>query len=139
MLGVLDRVMGIVSAAVGGIGAISLVVGAIGILTMMWIAVNERTAEIGLAKALGATAGQVQALFLVEAGMLSLLGGVLGVAAGMGMARLLRAALPELPVHTPAGYVVAALLVSLAVGLASGVMPARRAARLDPIEALHAE
>ncbi len=139
MLGVLDRVMGIVSAAVGGIGAISLVVGAIGILTMMWIAVNERTAEIGLAKALGATAGQVQALFLVEAGMLSLLGGVLGVAAGMGIARLLRAALPELPVHTPAGYVVAALLVSLAVGLASGVMPARRAARLDPIEALHAE
>ncbi len=139
MLGVLDRVMGIVSAAVGGIGAISLVVGAIGILTMMWIAVNERTSEIGLAKALGATAGQVQALFLVEAGMLSLLGGALGVGVGMGLAWLLRAALPELPVRTPPGYVVAALAVSLAVGLASGVMPARRAARLDPIEALHAE
>jgi putative ABC transport system permease protein len=139
MLGVLDRVLGIVSAAVGGIGAISLVVGAIGILTMMWIAVNERTAEIGLAKALGGTPGQIQALFLVQAGMLSLLGGVLGVAAGLGTARLLQVALPDLPVRTPPGYVVAALVVSLGVGLASGVMPARRAARLDPIEALHAE
>ncbi len=139
MLGVLDRVLGIVSAAVGGIGAISLVVGAIGILTMMWIAVNERTAEIGLAKALGGTSRQIQALFLVEAGMLSLLGGVLGVAAGLGTARLLQVVLPDLPVRTPPGYVVAALAVSLGVGLASGVMPARRAARLDPIEALHAE
>ncbi len=139
MLGVLDRVLRIVSLAVGGIGAISLLVGAIGILTMMWISVNERTAEIGLAKALGATPGQILGLYLGEAAFLSLAGGALGVGAGIGIARGIQWLLPGLPVHTPPVFVVAALVVSLAVGLASGVMPARRAARLDPVEALRAE
>ncbi len=139
MLDVMGRVMGIISVAVGGIGAISLVVGAIGILTMMWISVNERTAEIGLAKALGAGSGQILSLFLLEAALLSLIGGVLGVAAGVGLARAIRLFLPGLPVQTPLRYVIAALAVSLVVGLLSGVMPARRAAQLDPVEALHAE
>ena len=139
MLDVMDRVMGMVSVAVGGIGAISLVVGAIGILTMMWISVNERTTEIGLAKAVGAGSGQILGLFLVEASLLSLVGGALGVAVGVGIARAIRLALPGLPVHTPVRYVVFALLVSLAVGLASGVLPARRAARMDPVRALREE
>jgi putative ABC transport system permease protein len=139
MLDVMDRVMGIVSVAVGGIGAISLVVGAIGILTMMWISVNERTTEIGLAKAIGAGSGQILGLFLIEAAMLSLVGGILGVAAGIGVARAIKLALPGFPVHTPLRYVIAALLVSLAVGLLSGALPARRAAGLDPVEALRAE
>jgi putative ABC transport system permease protein len=139
MLDVLDRVMGVVSLSVSAIGAISLVVGAIGILTMMWIAVNERTAEIGLAKAIGAGAGQILGLFLLEAALLALAGGLLGVAVGMGIARAARLLLPGLPVHTAPGYVIGALLVSLAVGLLSGALPARRAARLDPVQALHAE
>jgi putative ABC transport system permease protein len=139
MLDVLDRVLGIVSLAVGGIGAISLLVGAVGILTMMWISVNERTAEIGLIKALGAGRGQILLLFLGEASLLSVAGGVLGVAAGLGVAAMLSWALPGLPVHTPVRFVFAALGVSLAVGLLSGVLPARRAAGLDPVEALHAE
>jgi len=139
MLGVLDRVLGIVSVAVGAIGAISLVVGAVGVLTIMWIAVNERTAEIGLAKALGASPRQILALFLFEAAVLSLAGGALGVATGMGIAWLLPAAVPGLPVHTRASFVLAALAVSLGVGLLSGVLPARRAAALDPVEALRAE
>jgi len=139
MLGVLERVLGIVSVAVGAIGAISLVVGAVGVLTIMWIAVNERTAEIGLAKALGASPGQIQALFLVEAAALSLAGGALGVATGMGLAWLIPVAVPGLPVHTRPSFVVAALVVSLGVGLLSGVLPARRAAALDPVEALRAE
>ena len=139
MLGVLERVLGIVSVAVGAIGGISLVVGAVGVLTIMWIAVNERTAEIGLAKALGASPRQILLLFLFEAGALSLAGGVLGVATGMGIAWLLPAAVPGLPVHTRVSFVVAALVVSLAVGLLSGVLPARRAAALDPVEALRAE
>ncbi len=139
MLDVLGRVMDIVGVAVGGIGAISLVVGAIGILTMMWIAVRERTAEIGLAKAVGATPGQIQALFLLEAAVLSVAGGAVGVAAGLGIARALTLWLPGLPVATPPEYVAAALGVSLAVGLLSGVLPARRAAGLDPIEALREE
>ena len=139
MLDVMDRVMGIVSVAVGGIGAISLVVGAIGILTMMWISVNERTTEIGLAKAIGAGSGQILGLFLIEAALLSLVGGILGVATGIGIARAIKLALPGFPVHTPVRYVVAALVVSLVVGLLSGALPARRAAGLDPAEALRAE
>lgn len=139
MLDVLGRVLGIVNIAVGGIGAISLVVGAIGILTMMWISVNERTSEIGLERAVGATPQQVMLLFLLEAAFLSLTGGAVGVALGIGTAQSLRWAVPGLPVRTPPSFVVAALAVSLAVGLLSGVMPARRAASLDPLEALHAE
>jgi putative ABC transport system permease protein len=139
MLGVLDRVLGIVSVAVASIGGISLVVGAVGVLTIMWIAVNERTAEIGLAKALGASPRQILLLFLFEAAVLSLAGGALGVAAGMGIAWMLPVAVPGLPVHTRPSFVVAALLVSLAVGLLSGVLPARRAAELDPVDALRAE
>lgn len=139
MLDVLGRVLGIVSFAVGGIGAISLLVGAIGILTMMWISVSERTAEIGLSKALGASPGQILVLFLLEAALLSLAGGALGVASGLGIARILRWAVPGLPVRTPLRFVLAALVVSLSVGLLSGVLPARRAAALDPVEALRAE
>jgi len=138
-LSVMDRVLGVVSLAVGAIGAISLVVGAIGILTMMWISVNERTAEIGLAKAVGATSMQILALHLTEAALLSLAGGVLGLATGFGIATVLRWSIPGLPVHTPVRYVVAALAVSLLVGLASGALPAWRASRLDPVRALRAE
>lgn len=139
MLDVFGRVLGIVSVAVGGIAGISLVVGAIGILTMMWIGVNERISEIGLAMSIGATRQQVLTLFLAEAALLSTLGGAAGVAAGIGLARLGQVFLPGLPVKTPAPYVAAAIVVSLVVGLASGAVPARRAARLDPIEALRTE
>jgi len=139
MLDVFGRVMDVISASAGGIGAISLVVGAIGILTIMWISVNERTTEIGLAKAIGAGSNQILALFLLEASVLSLIGGVIGIGLGMAIARTIQLFVPGLPIHTPLPYVAAALGVSLAVGLASGVLPARRAARLDPIEALHAE
>jgi putative ABC transport system permease protein len=139
MLDVMGRVMDVISASVGGIGAISLIVGAIGILTMMWISVNERTAEIGLAKALGASSGQVLRLFLLEAAVLSGFGGMLGILTGIAVARAIQLWVPALPVHTPLLYVVVALAISVAVGLLSGMLPARRAARLDPVEALHAE
>ncbi|OLC54452.1 MAG: peptide ABC transporter permease [Acidobacteria bacterium 13_1_40CM_4_69_4] len=139
MLTVLNRIIGVVTSAVGAIGGISLVVGAIGILTMMWISVNESTAEIGLLRALGARRGQVLALFLLQAALLATAGGALGILAGIGIARTLRFALPRLPVHTPIQYVVAALVLSFAVGLLSGALPARRAAGLDPVEALRAE
>jgi len=139
MLDVLSRVLGVVTLAVGGIGAISLLVGAIGILTMMWISVGERTAEIGLARAIGASRAQVVRLFLIEAALLSLAGGVIGVLAGVGVGWLLRLAVPALPLRTAPEFVAAALAVSLAVGLTAGVLPARRAAALDPVEALRAE
>ncbi|MEM7245383.1 MAG: ABC transporter permease [Acidobacteriota bacterium] len=139
MLDVLDNVLGVVSIAIGGIAGISLVVGALGILTMMWISVHERTAEIGLAKALGATGTQVLLLFLGEAIILSAFGGALGVGVGLGLARLLALVVPGLPVVVPHHFVVAALVISVLVGLLSGVLPARRAAELDPVEALRAE
>ena len=139
MLDTLDRVIRIVSGAVVGIGAISLLVGAIGILTMMWIAVNERTAEIGLAKAIGATPRQIMWLYLSEAMLLSVTGGLLGLGFGIGAAQLLRLVVPALPVHTPMLYVGLSLAVSLAVGVLSGILPARRAAGMDPVQALAEE
>lgn len=139
MIEVFGNVMGVITMAVGAIAGISLLVGAIGILTMMWISVGERTAEIGLVRALGGTHGQVQGLFLIEAAALAVLGGVFGIAAGLGLCALLRAAVAGLPIETPPVFVLAALGVSPATGLLSGVLPARRAAGLDPIEALRDE
>ena len=139
MLAVFDNVMNVVTAAVGAIGAISLLVGAIGILTIMWISVNERVQEIGLMRALGATPAQVQSVFLLEAIAITAVGGVAGLALGLGLALLLRLAVPGLPIYTPPQYVAGALAVSVAVGLLAGVAPARRAAALDPVEALRAE
>jgi putative ABC transport system permease protein len=125
--------------AVAALGSISLLVGAVGIVTIMTIAVAERTTEIGLLMALGARRSTVLRLFLGEAVVLSGLGGVLGLAMGMGLAQAVRLAVPALPVHTPLLFVVLAQGVALAIGLAAGVMPAHRAARLDPVEALRAE
>jgi putative ABC transport system permease protein len=139
MLKTLDRIIGVVTAAVGAIGGISLVVGAIGILTMMWISVNESTSEIGLLRALGARRGQVMGFFLLQAALLATAGGALGVGAGLGIIAALRLFVPGLPVSTPPEYVLAALLLSFTVGMLSGLLPARRAASLDPIEALRAE
>src|SRR5262249_33827650 len=109
MLDVFGNVMGMVTMAVGAIAGISLVVGAIGILTMMWITVRERTAEIGLARAIGASTSQVAALFLFEAAALALLGGVAGVAIGFGLGAGLRWFVPGLPVETPMSFVLMAL------------------------------
>jgi putative ABC transport system permease protein len=139
MLEVFDNIMNIVTMAVGAIGGVSLLVGAIGILTMMWIAVGERQNEIGLIRSIGATRLQVQLVFLVEAAMLATLGGLFGIAAGSGICALTRLLVPGLPVQTPPLFVVLAVSVSLLVGLVAGVTPARKAAHLDPIEALRAE
>lgn len=139
MLEVFGNVMNIITLSVGAIAGISLLVGAIGILTMMWIAVGERTGEIGLLRSIGATRRQVQLAFLTEAAMLGSLGGLIGLGVGLGLCAVLRAAVPGLPVTTPAEFVVAAVAVSLTTGLVSGVLPAHRAAALDPIEALRAE
>ncbi|MFA5826426.1 MAG: ABC transporter permease [Gallionellaceae bacterium] len=138
-LEVLSSVLDILTFAVGALGGISLLVGAVGILTIMTMAVTERTAEIGLLRALGAQEKQVLMLFLGEAIMLSALGGILGLAAGIGVAQTVHFFAPSFPVHTPWLYVFLAELSAVTIGLAAGVAPALRAARLDPVEALHAE
>jgi putative ABC transport system permease protein len=139
MLEVFGKVMRAITIGVGAIGGISLLVGAIGILTMMWISVGERTAEIGLLRAVGASAAEVQRVFLWEALVLSLLGGLAGVLAALAVAGLLRALFPGLPLGASPAFVLAALALSAGTGLASGALPARRAARLDPVDALRSE
>lgn len=139
MLATFDNVMRVVTAGIGAIAAISILVGAVGILTMMWIAVGERTSEIGLMRSIGATRRQVRTVFLAEAGALSTLGGAIGLAGALGICQLLRDLVPGMPVRTPILFVVLAITASLGTGIASGVLPAQRAARLDPIESLRAE
>lgn len=138
-LEVLGSVLDVITFAVGALGGISLLVGGVGILTIMTMAVTERTAEIGLLRALGAREGQVLTLFLGEAILLSALGGLGGLALGVGIAQVLHWILPALPVHTPWAFAVLAELSAVTIGLVAGVMPARRAARLDPVEALRTE
>lgn len=139
MLDVLGSVLNVLTFAVAAIGGVSLVVGGVGILTIMTISVAERTAEIGLLRALGAKRSQVLALFLSEAVLLSTLGGLTGLFFGYFLLQVLQAAFPALPVHTPWSYALLAEFVAASIGLAAGVIPARRAAHLDPVEALRAE
>jgi len=139
MLEVFGTVLDAITFAVAAIGGISLVVGGVGILTILTIAVAERTSEIGLLRAVGATQRRILLLFLGEAILLAVLGGTAGLLLGWSIAVLLELALPALPVHTPWSYALLAELVAVAVGLAAGVLPARRAAHLDPLEALRSE
>ncbi|MEE8266622.1 MAG: ABC transporter permease [Acidiferrobacterales bacterium] len=139
MLEVLGSILNILTFAVAALGGISLFVGGVGILTIMIIAVNERVSEIGLLRALGAGRRQILVLFLGEATVLATLGGLIGLVLGIGGAEILRLAVPDLPVHTPWVYVALAACLAVLIGLAAGVFPARRAARLDPVEALRSE
>ena len=138
MLATLSNILDLLTAAVGALGAISLLVGGVGIVTIMSIAVTERTGEIGLLVALGARRRTILALFLGEAVVLAGIGGLLGLLAGAGLAQLVGLLVPAMPVATPWQYALAAEVVAVVVGLAAGVLPARRAARLDAVEALRA-
>lgn len=139
MLATLSNILDLLTAAVGALGAISLLVGGVGIITIMSIAVTERTGEIGLLVALGARRRTILALFLGEAVVLAGIGGLLGLLAGAGLAQLVGLLLPAMPVATPWRYALAAEAVAIVVGLAAGILPARRAARLDAVAALRAE
>jgi putative ABC transport system permease protein len=139
MLEVLGSVLGVLTMAVGALGGISLLVGAVGILTIMTIAVHERTDEIGLLRALGAGRRSIMLLFMGEATVLGVAGGAAGLVMGLGGAWLLSTLVPALPTHTPWTYVILAEILAAAIGLGAGVLPARHAAQLDPIEALRTE
>ncbi len=139
MLKVLGSVLGILTMAVGSLGAISLLVGGVGIVTIMTIAVNERTPEIGLLRAIGADRRQILWLFIGEAVVLAGIGGLSGLFLGAGIAWLLGEFVPALPTHTPWIYAVYAEALAMGIGLLAGVLPARHAAGLNPVEALRAE
>ncbi len=139
MLKSLDRILAVLTLAIGGLGGISLVVGAIGIITIMVTSVQERRAEIGLMRALGATQRQVMWLFLGEATLLAMVGGGVGIlVSGLALGGL-ALALPSLPIQLDPFYLLLALILSALVGLISGVLPARRAAKLNPVLALQSE
>jgi putative ABC transport system permease protein len=138
-LRMVNNVMNALSGVVVAIAGISLLVGAIGILTILWIVVTERTGEVGLVRALGGTRAQVVAWYLCEAGLTAGAGGVVGLLVGAGGAAVLSRAVPGLEAQVPPVIIVAAVGMAIAVGLLAGVVPALRAAQLDPVEALRAE
>ena len=139
MMTTMDNILRILKYAGGGLGAISLLVGAVGITTILMITVTERTSEVGLLRALGSTRSQVRNLFLGEAVMLGLVGGLAGVLVIALLVVAVRLFVPELPVALKGEIVLVALLVSMLIGLMAGVRPALNATRLSPIDALRAE
>ena len=139
MLEILGDILNLLTVGVGAIGAISLVVGAFGIATIMTIAVNERTAEVGLMRALGAPRAQILSLFLAEAAFLGGAGGVVGIAIAGTVVAGVELLVPALPLTIVWSFVGVALAVSLLIGLLSGLLPATRAAGMDPVEALRTE
>jgi putative ABC transport system permease protein len=139
LIGTFNGIMATMSMVLLAIASIALVVGGIGIANIMLVSVRERTREIGVRRAVGATRGSILMQFLVEAVVISLIGGMIGLALGGVVIFAARAAVPSLPVHLSAWIVMTAIGFSGAVGVLSGVMPARRAAALDPVEALRYE
>jgi putative ABC transport system permease protein len=130
------QILAILTATLAGIAAVSLSVAGIGIMNVMLVSVSERTAEIGILKALGASPAQVLRVFLTEAALLSSLGGLGGLAIGLLSVRVLRGLYPDFPIQPPSWALWSALSVSVAVGVIFGALPARRASRLDPVMAL---
>lgn len=132
----LSAILGVLTASLVGIAAISLAVAGIGIMNVLLVSVAERTAEIGLLRAMGASRRQIRACFLTEAALLSLAGGLLGVAAGWLGTRILVGIWPALPASAPGWAVAAALAVALSLGTLFGWLPAKRATKLEPVTAL---
>ena len=136
VLATFDKLLGTLTLAVAGIAAISLAVAGILVMNVMLVSVTQRTAEIGLLKALGATGRTIRTAFLTEAAMLSLAGAVLGFLIGHAGAAVIRQLYPVFPAYPPDWAVIAGLGTALITGILFGVLPARQAARLDPVESL---
>ena len=131
-----SRILRALTLAVAAIAAISLAVAGIGIMNVMLVSVTERTAEVGLLRAVGAGRGQIAGVFLAEAALLSLAGGIIGLVVGLAGVWALVTMYPALPARPPLWAVASALGLAVTIGLLFGIMPARRAALLDPVTAL---
>ncbi|HET8674956.1 MAG TPA: FtsX-like permease family protein, partial [Blastocatellia bacterium] len=132
----ITAMVGLIAIAISSIG---LLVGGIGVMNIMLVSVTERTHEIGIRKAIGARRKDIVRQFLFEAMTLTFLGGVLGVLLAYGVSQLIILLIPTLPATVPMWAVITGLVVSVMIGLVFGVWPARKASRLDPIEALRYE
>lgn len=132
----ITAMVGLIAIAISSLG---LLVGGIGVMNIMLVSVTERTKEIGIRKAIGATKGAIVLQFLLEAMTLTFFGGILGVALAVGISNLIMLLFPSLPASIPMWAVISGLTVSVGVGLIFGVLPARKASRLDPIECLRYE
>ena len=140
ILGLLQQVTGVFSIVLGAIASISLLVGSIGIMNIMLVSVTERTREIGIRKAVGAKRRDILLQFLVEAAMLSFTGGGIGIIGGWLLSVLISQidlGGTTLQAVVSLNIVILAVSVSVFIGLVSGIYPAMRAARLNPIDALH--
>lgn len=136
VLAAFDKIFTALTLTVSGIAAISVGVAGILIMNVMLIAVSQRRSEVGLLKAIGAPSGQIVALFLGEAALLSFLGGALGLLLAAGAIGVAEYLYPQFPLDIPSWALVTALAVAVGCGLLFGVLPALRAARLDPVESL---
>ncbi|CAN5136335.1 ABC transporter permease [soil metagenome] len=134
-----DSIIGGVGLAAIAISCLGLLVGGIGVMNIMLVSVTERTKEIGIRKAIGATKSAIILQFLLEAMTLTFFGGILGVTLAVGISQLIMLLVPSLPASIPLWAVVLGLTVSVGVGLIFGVLPARKASKLDPIECLRYE
>jgi putative ABC transport system permease protein len=139
MLDVLGSIVDVLTLGVAALGGISLLVGGVGIFTIMTIAVRERTQEIGLLRAIGARRARIAQLFLGEAMLLSAAGGAGGLAVGMSIVVFVQWAVPAMPATISPLYVLLSLGLAVLIGAVAGVLPARSAAQLEPLDALRAE
>ncbi len=139
LIGVFGTLMSAMTAALLAIASISLLVGGIGIMNIMLVSVHERTREIGVRRALGATKQDILLQFLIEAVMLASLGGAIGLALGGAIVAAANRFAPDVPLKLSLWIAAIAFGASFVVGVLSGVVPARRAAELDPVDALRYE
>ena len=139
MLETLEDIMKWLKFTVAAFGGISLLVGGVGIFTIMTVAVNERTSEIGVLRAVGASQKKIRDVFLLESIFLAMLGALLGLSIGFAAVYIALIFFPDMPIAIAWDYIVYAVFISLAIGLIAGLLPARAAAQLDPVEALRTD
>jgi len=137
-LEIINNVMQMLTLVVGAIASISLIVGGIGIMNIMLVSVTERTREIGIRKAIGATRQDILIQFLIEAVIISGIGGIIGTSLGILLSKV-ASNLIDIPAQTSLIVIIAATLFSTLVGIIAGLYPANKAAKLDPIDALRYE
>jgi len=139
MLSTAQSILNTFTYVLGGIASISLLVGGIGIMNIMLVSVRERTREIGLRKAIGAAQRDILIQFVIEAITLSMIGGIVGIVLGAGIAYSAKAAFPVVPVDITGWSIATAFTFAVLVGVFFGIYPATKAARLNPIDALRYE